>query len=63
MTGNDLRKLRDRLGKTQDELAELLNYSDRVHVARLEARGKRKLPDGAIARIQAAGLDKVKKTR
>jgi len=59
MTGNDLRKLRNRLGKTQTELAQLLSYSSKVHIARLEARRRKKLPDGAIARIKAIALDKI----
>jgi len=58
MTGNDLKRLRGQAGKTQTEFAKLLSYSSKVHIARLEARGRRKLPDGAIARIRAAGLDK-----
>jgi transcriptional regulator with XRE-family HTH domain len=57
MTGNDLRKLRNRLGKTQTELAQLLSYSSKVHIARLEARRRKKLPTGALARIKAAALD------
>ena len=58
MTGSDLKRLRNQLGKTQTELAKLLSYSSKVHIARLEARGRKKLPDGAIARIKAANLDR-----
>ena len=56
MTGNDLKRIRKQAGKTQTEFAKVLSYSSKVHIARLEARGKKKLPDGAIARIKAAGF-------
>jgi transcriptional regulator with XRE-family HTH domain len=56
MNGNDLKRLRNQAGKTQTEFAKLLNYQSKVHISRLEARGRRRLPDGAIARIKAAGL-------
>jgi len=58
MTGNDLKKMREKLKLTQSELAKQIGYADRVHIARLEARGRKKLPAGAIARIRAAGLEK-----
>lgn len=56
MTGNDLKRLRQQLGITQMQLAELLGYATNVHIFRLEARGRRKLPAGAEARVKAAGL-------
>jgi transcriptional regulator with XRE-family HTH domain len=59
MTGNDLKRLRKQAGKTQTEYAKLLSYGSKVHIARLEARGRKKLPIGAIARINAAGFHKV----
>lgn len=52
MRGNEVKKLRKQLKKTQTELARMLGYADKVHIARLEARGKKKLPTGAIARIR-----------
>ncbi len=52
MTGNDLKRLRMRLGKTQEQLAELLGYHGKQHIARLEARGRRNLPFGAVTRVQ-----------
>jgi transcriptional regulator with XRE-family HTH domain len=58
MTGNDLKKLRQRLKITQTQLAELLGYATNVHIFRLEARGRRKLPAGATARVKAIALEK-----
>lgn len=56
MTGNDLKRLRAQRKLTQTEFAKLLQYNSKTHIARLEARGRQKLPISALARIKASSL-------
>ena len=56
MTGHELREIRRTLGLTQAELAKRLGYSHQIHISRIEARQRKRIPAGAIARIKAEFL-------
>jgi DNA-binding transcriptional regulator YiaG len=52
MTGNDLRRLRQKLNLSQTKIAELLDYNSKTYIARLEARRNKRLPKSTVFRLK-----------
>lgn len=62
MTGNDLKKIRERMKKTQKEFAKFLNYKHYQNLLREEKKGRKVITKSVEWRLRTAltaeGLEK-----